>query len=272
MEPFRIFSGTANRALADEVAHQLDVRLGGCDVARFPDGEVAVQLLEPVRRQNVFLVQATTPPVDEHLIELLALVDACRRAAAARIIAVVPYFGYARMDKRHGQREPITASMVATLLQAVGVDHLITVDLHAPQIEGFFHIPVDSLSAVPVLAATLRGQLPLRTVVVSPDAGRVGMACAYAQALGLEVAVLHKQRESSTQTRVTHLVGDVSDRPCLIVDDMITTGGTIARRHRDVDVVSSTLSMSPYGGWQSDPLALVGAAPACDSARSLEGC
>jgi ribose-phosphate pyrophosphokinase len=141
---------------------------------------------------------------------------------------VVPYFGYARMDKRHGQRKPITASMVATLLQTVGVGHLITVDLHAPQIEGFFHIPVDDLSAVPILAATVRDQLPPRTVVVSPDAGRVGMAGQYAHALGLEMAVLHTQRESGTRTHITHLVGNVSERPCLIVDDMISTGGTIA--------------------------------------------
>jgi ribose-phosphate pyrophosphokinase len=159
---------------------------------------------------------------------LLAIVDACRRAAAARITAVVPYFGYARMDKRHDQREPITASMVATLLQAVGVDQVITVDLHAPQIEGFFQIPVDSLSAVPVLATALRDRLPPNAVVVSPDAGRVRMASEYAHALSLPVVVLHKQRESGTATRITHLVGEVRDRPCLIIDDMISTGGTLA--------------------------------------------
>jgi ribose-phosphate pyrophosphokinase len=228
MTSLTIFSGTANPDLAGQIARELGARPGGCNVARFPDGEVAVQLLESVRRREVAIVQPTAPPVDEHLIELLAIVDACRRAAAAHITAVMPYFGYARMDKRHGQREPITASMVATMLQAVGVDQVITVDLHAPQIEGFFHIPVDSLSAVAVLAETLRGRLLPRTVVVSPDAGRVGMAGQYAQALGLEVAVLHKQRESGTHTRITHLVGDVGDRPCLIVDDMISTGGTIA--------------------------------------------
>jgi ribose-phosphate pyrophosphokinase len=140
----------------------------------------------------------------------------------------VPYFGYARMDKRYRQREPITASMVATMLQAVGVDQVITVDLHAPQIEGFFQIPVDSLSAVPALAAALRDHLSPNTVVVSPDAGRVRMASEYAHVLGLPVAVLHKQRESGTSTRITHLVGEVVDRPCLIIDDMVSTGGTIA--------------------------------------------
>jgi len=226
MDVFTLFAGTANPALA--IAHELGVRLGGCDVARYPDDEVAVHLLEPVRRKDLFIIQPTAPPVDAHLIELLAIVDACRRAAAAQIIAVVPYFGYARMDKRHGQREPITASMVATLLQTVGVDQVITVDLHAPQIEGFFHIPVDSLSAVATLATALRDQLPPNAVVVSPDAGRVRMAGEYAHALGLPVAVLHKQRESGTTTRVTHLVGEVSNRPCLIIDDMISTGGTIA--------------------------------------------
>ena len=229
MDVFTLFTGTANPALATAIALELGVRLGGCDVARFPDGEVAVQLLEPVRRKEVFIVQPTAPPVDEHLVELLAIVDACRRAAAARITAIVPYFGYARMDKRRGSREPITASLVATLLQAAGIDHVITVDLHAPQIEGFFHIPVDSLSAVPALAAALREHVPSNhAVVVSPDAGRVRMASEYAHALGLQVAVLHKQRESGSATRVTHLVGEVRDRSCLIIDDMISTGGTIA--------------------------------------------
>jgi ribose-phosphate pyrophosphokinase len=228
MDVFTILAGTANPGLAAAIARELGVRLGGADIARFPDGEVAVQLLEPVRRKEVFIIQPTAPPVDEHLVELLAIVDACRRAAAAHIIAVVPYFGYARMDKRHRSREPITASMVATMFQAVGVDQVITVDLHAPQIEGFFQIPVDCLSAVPALATALRGHLPPNAVVVSPDAGRVRMAGEYAHVLGLPVAVLHKRRESGATTRVTHLVGEVADRPCLIIDDMISTGGTIA--------------------------------------------
>lgn len=227
MGAYTILSGTANPGLAAAIARALGARLGACDVARFPDGEVAVKLTEPVCRKDVFIVQPTAPPVDEHLVELLAMVDACRRAAAARITAVIPYFGYARMDKRHRSHEPITASMVATVLQAVGVDHIITVDLHAPQIEGFFHIPVDSLSAVPSMAAALRAELSPSTVVVSPDAGRVRMATEYAHALGLPVVVLHKQRESGTETRVTHLVGEVRDRPCLIIDDMIVTGGTL---------------------------------------------
>jgi ribose-phosphate pyrophosphokinase len=176
----------------------------------------------------VLLVQPTSPPVNNHLVELLAFIDSCRRSSAARITAIIPYFGYARADKRHGRREPVTASMVTMLLQSLGVDQVVTVDLHAPQIEGFFHVPVDNLTAVPTLGATLKQRLPNDTVIVSPDAGRVKMATRYADQLDMPVAVLHKQRQNGRQTEVTHLVGDVADRPCLIIDDMIATGGTLA--------------------------------------------
>jgi ribose-phosphate pyrophosphokinase len=227
MNDFTIFAGTAVPDLAAAIARDLGLRLGACAVERFPDGETWVGLDEPVRGRDVFLVQSTSPPVNENLMELLAFADACRRSSAARITAIIPYFGYARQDKR-SRREPITASMVAVLLQAVGVDHVLSVDLHTPQIEGFFQVPVDSLTAVPPICDALRDRLPETTVVVSPDAGRVKMATRYAHRLGAPVAVLHKQRESGTRTRVTHLVGDVRDRPCLIIDDMISTGGTIA--------------------------------------------
>jgi ribose-phosphate pyrophosphokinase len=206
----------------------MGARLGACSVERFPDGELSVRLDEPVRGREVLIIQPTSPPVNDHLIELLVFADACRRASAAHITAVMPYFGYSRADKRHGRREPITASMVAALMQAVGVNHVITIDLHAPQIEGFFHIPVDSLTAAPVMVEALRPGLPPETVVVSPDAGRVRMATEYARLLGAPVAVLHKERASGVETRITRLVGDVRDRPCLIIDDMISTGGTIA--------------------------------------------
>ncbi len=223
-----ILSGTANRDLAASIARELDVKLGGCEIQRFPDGEVSVELTEPVRRKEVFIIQPTSPPVDKHLIELLAIADAARRAAAARITAVIPYFGYGRQDKRRGHRVPITASMVAELLEAVGVEHVLSVDLHAPQIEGFFRIPVDTLSAVPVLYEAVRPYLPDHAAVVSPDAGRVTMAAQYAAQINAPVIVLHKRRESATETGVTHVVGDVRGRSCLIVDDMISTGGTIA--------------------------------------------
>jgi ribose-phosphate pyrophosphokinase len=227
-QEFALFAGTPNPTLASAIARHLDMRLGACAVERFPDGELSVQLREPVRRKEVFIVQPTAPPINDHLIELLAFADACRRASAARITAIVPYFGYARADKRHGRREPITASMVADLLQAAGVQHVVTVDLHAPQLEGFFHTPVDSLTAVPTLCGALHDRLPHGAVVVAPDAGRVRMATEYAHRLGTSVIVLHKWRESGTETGVTHLVGEVRDRACLIVDDMISTGGTIA--------------------------------------------
>jgi ribose-phosphate pyrophosphokinase len=188
-----------------------------------------VRLDEPVRGREVFLVQATAPPVNDHLIELLAFADACRRSAAARITAVVPYFGYARADKRHGRREPITASLVAQLMQTAGVGHVVTLDLHAAQIEGFFHIPVDSLTAVPVLCQALRERLPETTVIVSPDTGRVAMATDYAHRLGFPVAVLNKRRSGGIEAAITHVIGDVRGRSCLIIDDMISTGGTVAR-------------------------------------------
>jgi ribose-phosphate pyrophosphokinase len=225
---FTVFAGSGNPDLAAAVVHELGVSLGARVVERFPDGETFVRLEEPVRGRQVFIMQPTGPPVNDNLVELLAFVDACRRAAAASIIAVVPYFGYARQDKRHGHREPVTASMVAYLLQAVGANHVVTIDLHAAQIEGFFHIPVDCLTAVATLCDAVRQRLPENLIVVSPDEGRVKMAGEYGQRLNATVAVLHKRRETGTKTRVTHVVGDVRDKACLIIDDMISTGGTIA--------------------------------------------
>jgi ribose-phosphate pyrophosphokinase len=229
---FTILSGTANPALARLIARELGTRVGDCVLGRYPDGEVALQIMESVRRKEVFLMQPTSPPTNDHLIELLALADACRRAGAARIMAIVPFFGYGRADRRHGRREPIMARVVADLLEVVGIDHVVTVDPHTAQIEGFFRAPVDSLTAVPTLCRALRGRLPSGAVIVAPDAGRVEMATRYAQCLGAPVVVLHKRRVSGAETEVTHIVGDVSGRPCLIVDDMISTGGTVAESIR----------------------------------------
>ncbi|HEU0027983.1 MAG TPA: ribose-phosphate diphosphokinase [Ktedonobacterales bacterium] len=226
---YRLFAGSANPALAELVARHLGTPLSPCAIERFPDGEVSVRLDESVRGCEVFIIQPTSPPVDEHVMELLIFADACRRAAAARITAVVPYFGYARQDRRRGQRAPITASMVALLMQADGIDQVMTVDIHVDQLEGFFTVPMDSLTAAPALCDALQPALLDGVVVVSPDVGRVAMATHYARRLGTSVVVLHKHRESATQTTVTHVVGDVAGRPCLIVDDMISTGGTIAR-------------------------------------------
>ena len=224
-----IFAGTAHPVLAEAIAAELGMPLGARRLERFPDGELSVELVTSVRGREVFIVNPTCAPVDEHLMEVLAFADACRRAAARSVTAVVPYFGYARADKRQGHRVPITASMVASLMQCVGIAHVVTIDMHAPQIEGFFYVPVDALDAGRVLYDAVQRILPERVVVVSPDTGRVAMATEFAQRLGASVVVLHKRRESGTETAVTHVVGDVKDHACLIVDDMIATGGTLAR-------------------------------------------
>jgi ribose-phosphate pyrophosphokinase len=228
-DEWSLFAGSAHPKLAAAIARELRMPLGTSTVQRFPDGELLVELQETVRGREVFLVQPTCPPVNDHLVELLAFADACRRAAAARVTAIVPYFGYARADKRQGRRVPITASMVADLMQSVGIQQVVTLDLHAAQIEGFFSIPVESLSARRMLVEALRPHIGKDTVVVSPDTGRVPMATEYAHALGLPVVVLHKRRESGTETVVTHVVGDVANKACLVIDDMIATGGTLAR-------------------------------------------
>jgi ribose-phosphate pyrophosphokinase len=224
-----LLGGSANPDLTHAVSRELGITPGALQVERFPDGETSVRLLESVCRREVFIVQSTAPPVNEHLMELLLLADACRRDAAARITAIIPYFGYARADSRHGKLEPVSASTVAGLLQSVGLDHVITVDLHAAPIEGFFHIPIDILTAVPMMAGVIRPQIPADTLVVSPDAGRVTMATRYAELLGTSVIVMHKQRISGEATRVTRLIGEVRKRTCLIIDDMIVTGETIAQ-------------------------------------------
>lgn len=227
-----IFAGTASAELAAAIARELGVALSACTVERFPDGEVSVHLDESVRGHEVFIVQSTSPPVNDHLVELLVFADACRRAAADRVTAVVPYFGYARSDKRQGLRRPITASAVAEWMRSAGVDHLLTVDVHTPQLEGFFRIPVDDLTAVPLLCDSVREGLAGDAVVVTPDVGGVRRASEYAERLALPVAVCHKLRVSGTEVRVTDITGDVRDRTCLIVDDMISTGGTIAEAMR----------------------------------------
>ena len=223
-----VLAGSANLLLAQGVERALGVRLAACTTERFPDGEVMVRIDESVRGLEVVLLQLTSPPVNDHLIELLAMVDACRRAAAARIVAVIPYFGYARSDRRDGRRMPIMGSLLADLMERAGINHVITLDVHTPAVEGFFRIPVDNLTAVPVLAEVLRPRVPANAVIVSPDVGATRLANRYATLLGLPVAICHKRRTSGTEVSVTRIIGDVSGRPCVIVDDMITTGGTVA--------------------------------------------
>lgn len=232
MHGIALFSGSSNLALASAVARELGIALGDCRVERFPDGETKVTIEQPVRGQDVFVLQPTSPPVNDNLMELLIFADACRRASAERVTAIIPYFGYARSDRRDELGTPITASLAADLMQCAGIAHLILLDVHAPQIEGFFRGPVDHLTAVAVLCDALNGKLAPDTVVVSPDAGRVKTATDYARRLGAPLVLLHKERGSSRETAVTHVVGDVRDRSCLIIDDMISTGGTIVESAR----------------------------------------
>jgi ribose-phosphate pyrophosphokinase len=224
-----LFSGSGHRTLAAAIAKELAMPLGACATERFPDGEVAVHLYESVRNREVFVIQPTSPPVNDHLIELVAFADACRRAGANRIVAVIPYFGYARSDKRGESRDPIMSAAVADILQTAGIGHLITVDPHSPQLESCFRIPFDSVSAVPVLAQAVRSSLASDAVIAAPDVGAVRLATRYAEILERPVVVLHKRRETAKRTSVTHVVGEVSGRPVLLIDDMISTGGTIAR-------------------------------------------
>jgi ribose-phosphate pyrophosphokinase len=230
--PPTLVVGSGSRHLAEAVEHGTGLRRAACTAERFPDGEVSVRLDGPVRGHEVLLLAATSPPVNDHLVELLAMADACRRADAARIVALIPYFGYARSDRRDGRRTPIMARLVAELAERAGIDHVITVDVHTPALEGFFRSPVDNLSAVPALAAALQRRPPLDGVIVAPDLGAVRLANRYATALGLPVAVCYKQRLGGSEVRIARITGDVAGRRCIIIDDMISTGGTIVESMR----------------------------------------
>jgi ribose-phosphate pyrophosphokinase len=225
---FVLLSGSSNQALADAIAGELGVRLGRRELERFPDGELHVQLQESVRGQDVYLIQSTCPPVAEHLVELLLLADAARRAGAARLIAIIPYFGYARQDRRAGGREAIGARLAADLLAAVGFERVLGVDVHTGALEGFFSMPFEHLSAAGLLADAARPHVVDNTVVVAPDLGATKLAERYAAALGVPVAIVHKQRITGEEVSVRGITGDVRNRAPLIVDDMISTGGTIA--------------------------------------------
>jgi ribose-phosphate pyrophosphokinase len=204
------------------------VPLGQATVKSFPDGETYVRIEENIRGHDVFIIQPTCPPTNQHLMELLIMVDAARRASADRITAVIPFFGYARQDRKDQPRVPITAKLVANLLNAAGVHRVLTMDLHAQQVQGFFDIPVDHLYSLPVLIRYLRKRLKGKTTtVVSPDLGGLKMASAYAEALGANLAIVAKERKSATETEALYLIGDVADRDVLMVDDLTETAGTL---------------------------------------------
>jgi ribose-phosphate pyrophosphokinase len=225
----KLFSGSAHPELAREIAHHLGLPMGQCRLRRFPDSEVSFQIDENIRGTDVFIVQPTSAPVDEHIMELLIMIDAFRRSSAARITAVIPYYGYARQDRKDKPRVPISAKLVANVLSASGVDRVLTMDLHKAQIQGFFDIPVDHLFAAPVIIDHLaRLGFPDLTIV-SPDAGGAERARAYAKRLGGELAIIDKRRSDDGTAEVMNVVGDVEGRTCIIQDDIIDTAGTIAR-------------------------------------------
>jgi len=223
----KIVTGTAHPQLAKDICAYLDVPLGDATVTSFPDGESFVKINENIRGRDVFLVQPTCPPTNQNLMELLIMVDAARRASAARITAVIPFFGYARQDRKDQPRVPITAKLVANLIVAAGVDRVLTMDLHAQQLQGFFDIPVDHLYALPVMLNYLRSLELGDLVIVSPDVGGVKMASAYAQALGAGLAIVVKRRKSATETEAVTIIGEVEGKNVIIVDDLTETAGTL---------------------------------------------
>ncbi len=224
----RLFTGNANRPLAEEIAQYLHVPVGDAEVTRFSDGEVYVQINENVRGADVFLIQPTCPPVNDTLMELLIMIDAVKRASAHRITAVLPYYGYARQDRKVQPRVPISAKLVADLLEAAGIDRLLALDLHAGQIQGFFNIPVDHLFAGPVVMIEYLRKKDLKdAVIVAPDAGGVERARAIAKRLNAGLAIIDKRREGPNAAIAMHLIGEVRGKDAVVIDDMIDTAGTL---------------------------------------------
>ncbi len=233
-DSLKVFAGRANQELARKVCCHVGIPLGNARTESFPDGELIVKLDEDVRGRDCFVIQPTCQPVNDTLVELLIWIDCLMRASAKRITAVIPYFGYARQDRKSEGRTPITAKMVANIITAAGVDRVITMDLHAAQVQGFFDLPVDHLLASPVFTEYYRAELPKlgRIAVVSPDPGNLKAASYYAEMLGADLAFIDKRRQSGMQVAMTTIVGDVADKTVLMFDDMITTGGTVAEASR----------------------------------------
>ena len=223
----KIFSGTSNPALAKSIAESIGMELGKCTVSSFPDGETFVKIEENVRGEDVYIVQSTSPPTNHNLMELFIMMDAVRRASAMRLTAVLPFYGYARQDRKDQPRVPITAKLVANLIVAAGANRILTMDLHAQQIQGFFDIPVDHLYAAPVMYEYLKKLHLGELVVVSPDVGGLKMAHAYSQVLEAELAIVAKRRKSATETEAMAVIGDIKGKNVLMVDDLTETAGTL---------------------------------------------
>jgi len=227
MNDFIIFSGNSNPVLSQKICDYLNVHLGGEKVKRFSDGEIQIEIDENVRSKDVYVIQSTCSPVNENLVELLLMLDALKRASAGRITAVIPYYGYARQDKKVAPRVPISAKLVADLLTVAGANRIITMDLHAGQIQGFFNIPVDNLFAAPVILDYIKANFPDDLVIVSPDAGGVERARAFAKRLDAGLAIVDKRRDAPNQAKAMAVIGDVADKVVVILDDMVDTSGTL---------------------------------------------
>ncbi len=223
----KIFSGSANPYLAQKITKYMDFPLSGCELKKFSDGENFVRLLDNVRGADVFLIQPTCTPVNEHLIELIIMIDACRRASARRITAVMPYYGYARQDRKTDSKTPITAKTVANMLVAAGARRVLTMDLHSGQIQGFFDIPLDNLQAMPVILDDIRQRFDNDFVMVSPDAGGAERVRAHAKRLGTGLAIIDKRRERANESKVMNVIGDVKRQHAILLDDMADTAGTL---------------------------------------------
>ena len=232
-ERFLLFTGTANPLLAQRIAEALQKELSPVKIRRFADGETYIQVLENVRGADTFVIQPTCPPVNENIMELLLFIDALKRASAGRITAVIPYYGYARQDRKDKPRVPISSKLVADLLQAAGVHRLLFMDLHADQIMGFFNVPVDHLYASPVFLNYMRDNLDTKKLVlVSPDAGGVPRTRALAKRLGCQIAIMDKRRDKPNVAEIMHVIGDVKGKECMIVDDIVDTAGTLTKAAR----------------------------------------
>ncbi len=234
MKEITIFTGNANPDLARDICAYLNVPLGGAKVKRFSDGEIQIEIDENIRSRDVFVIQPTCSPVNDNLVELLLMIDACKRSSASRITAVIPYYGYARQDKKVAPRVPISARLVADMLVAAGTDRVITMDLHAGQIQGFFNIPVDNLFATPVLLEHIKENFDGNLVIVSPDAGGVERARAFAKRLGAGLAIVDKRRSAPNKAQAMAVIGDVVGKVAIILDDMADTAGTLTEAAKAV--------------------------------------
>jgi len=263
LKSLTIFSGNANRELAESICRSVEVPLGKAQVTRFSDGEIYVEIGENVRGVTCFVVQPTSTPVNDHLMELLIIIDALKRASAGSIVAVMPYFGYARQDRKVKPRTPISSKLVADLLTAAGVNRVVSMDLHAGQIQGFFNIPFDHLYAMPVLLEYMREKFTDGVVVVSPDAGGVERARAHAKRLGGALAFIDKRRPAPNVSEVMHIVGDVRDRDVLIIDDLIDTAGTLTQAAAAVTEAGArrVFAAAAHGVFSGDALERIAASP-----------